>query len=81
MVTGSSSNPMLQGSNFARKGVIYVNFNARESLFASPYSSELVSNSTSQNFGILDVDAAMEWVHTNIKGKVLTYSLGCPRLT
>lgn len=67
MVTGSSSNPMLQGSNFARKGVIYVNFNARESLFASPYSSELVSNSTSQNFGILDVDAAMEWVHTNIK--------------
>lgn len=69
MVTGSSSNPVLQGSNFATKDAIYVNFNHRESVFASPYSSELMSESTSQNFGILDVEAAMEWIHTNIQGK------------
>ena len=75
MVTGSSSNPVLQGSNFATKDAIYVNFNYRESVFASPYSSELVDGSNSQNFGILDVEAAMEWIHANIQGK--RYCLKC----
>lgn len=65
MVTGSNSNPQLQGYNFARKGVIYVNFNTRESIFASPFSSEL--NGKSQNFGILDVNKAMDWIHDNIQ--------------
>lgn len=69
MVTGSSSNPTLQGSNFASKDAVYVNFNYREGLFASPYSSELVNATASQNFGILDVEAAMEWIYTNIQGK------------
>ncbi|EHL02021.1 putative Lipase 1 [Glarea lozoyensis 74030] len=64
MVTGSSSNTQLQGNNFARKGVIYVSFNHRESIFASPNSGEL---GESQNFGILDVEMAVEWVHRNIR--------------
>ncbi|KAH8660723.1 carboxylesterase [Tricladium varicosporioides] len=64
MVTGSSSNPQFQGNNFARKDVIMVSFNMRESIFASPNSAEL--NGTSQNFSILDVDKAMEWIHDNI---------------
>ncbi|KAL6704875.1 hypothetical protein ACN47E_007558 [Coniothyrium glycines] len=66
MVTGSSSNPQFQGNNFARKGVVYVSFNTRESIFAYPSSAELKSATDSQNFGILDVDKALEWVHDNI---------------
>lgn len=68
MVTGSSSNPQFQGNNFARKGVVFVSFNTRESVFAYPNSAELQSASDSQNFGILDVDKALEWIHDNIAG-------------
>ena len=68
MVTGSNSNPQIQGSNFARNGVVYVNFNTRESIFASPYSSELTDDDESQNFSILDVEKALEWVYDNIAG-------------
>lgn len=70
MVTGSSSNPLLQGNNFARKDVIFVTFNTRESIFAYPNSAEL--DGTSQNFGILDVGKAMTWIHDNIAGKKQT---------
>jgi hypothetical protein len=70
MVTGSNSNPQLQGNNFARNGVIYVNFNTRESIFASPYSAELQKDAESQNFSILDVEKALEWIHDNIRGKM-----------
>jgi carboxylesterase type B len=66
MVTGSSSNPGLVGSNFARKGVIFVSFNTRESLWAYPNSAELSNSKESQNFGILDVDKALQWVRDNI---------------
>ncbi|KAL1625752.1 hypothetical protein SLS54_003224 [Diplodia seriata] len=64
MVTGGSSNSQWQGSNFASKDVIYVNFNYRESIFGAPNAAEL--SGTSQNFNILDVDAALKWVHDNI---------------
>jgi len=69
MVTGSNSNPQLQGTNFARNGVVYVNFNTRESLFAAPNSAELESEgpNASQNFNILDVEKALDWVHDNIE--------------
>lgn len=69
MVTGSSSNPQFQGSNFARKGVVFVSFNARESIWASPNSAELEGTGESQNFGILDVEKAMEWIYDNIAGR------------
>lgn len=67
MVTGGSSNAQWQGFNFARNDVIYVNFNYRESIYASPNAPELQGES--QNFGILDVELAMEWIHDNIEGK------------
>lgn len=79
MVTGSSSNPQFQGNNFARKGVIYVSFNTRESIWAYPNSAELDEpgsgrhKNKSQNFGILDVEQALDWIHDNIAGE---YFLG-----
>lgn len=77
MVTGSNSNPQLQGTNFARNGVVYVNFNTRESIFASPHSAELkdANPDESQNFSILDVEKALDWVHENIRGKTLISQL------
>ncbi|GFN16565.1 hypothetical protein AtubIFM55763_008148 [Aspergillus tubingensis] len=65
MVTGGSSNAQWQGYNFARKDVIYVNFNYRESIYASPNAPELEGQS--QNFGIMDVDLAVQWVYDNIE--------------
>ncbi|KAJ9483796.1 hypothetical protein VN97_g9588 [Penicillium thymicola] len=65
MVTGGSSNAQWQGFNFARNDVIYVNFNYRESIYASPNAPELQGES--QNFGILDVELAMEWIYKNIE--------------
>lgn len=69
MVTGGSSNAQWQGYNFARKDVIYVNFNYRETLYASPNAPELEGKS--QNFGILDVELALQWAHDNIEGMSL----------
>jgi carboxylesterase type B len=66
MVTGSSSIPELQGNNFAKKDVIMVSLNTRESIYAYPFSSEL--HGTSQNFGLLDFEKGMEWIHDNIQG-------------
>jgi carboxylesterase type B len=66
MVTGGSSNAQWQGYNFARNDVIYVNFNYRESIYASPNAPELQGES--QNFGVLDVELALEWIHNNIEG-------------
>ncbi|CAP79982.1 hypothetical protein E8E15_006670 [Penicillium rubens] len=65
MVTGGSSNAQWQGHNFARNDVIYVNLNYRESIYASPNAPELQGES--QNFGILDVELALEWIHNNIE--------------
>lgn len=69
MVTGGSSNAQWQGYNFARNDVIYVNFNYRESIYASPNAPELQGQS--QNFGVLDVELAMEWIYQNIEGRLL----------
>ncbi|KAJ5556790.1 hypothetical protein N7494_000705 [Penicillium frequentans] len=65
MVTGGSSNAQWQGFNFARNDVIYVNFNYRESIYASPNAPELQGKA--QNFGILDVELAMKWIYDNIE--------------
>lgn len=71
MVTGSNSNPRYQGHNFARKGIVFVNINTRESIWGAPNSAELKAAhpNRSQNFEITDVDKAMEWIHDNIHGK------------
>ncbi|KAL6171404.1 hypothetical protein ACJQWK_02423 [Exserohilum turcicum] len=68
MVTGSSSDPRYIGTNFASSGVVFVSFNTRESTYAYPNSAELrdTKSNESQNFGILDVDKALQWVRDNI---------------
>ena len=76
MVTGGSSNAQWQGFNLARNDVIYVNFNYRESLYASPNAPEL--QGTSQNFGILDVELALEWIHNNIEGELFLVAFPTP---
>ncbi|KAJ4305790.1 hypothetical protein N0V90_001322 [Kalmusia sp. IMI 367209] len=48
------------------RGVIFVSFNTRESIFAYPNSAELRGSKESQNFGILDVNKALQWVRDNI---------------
>ena len=44
-----------------------VTFNYRLNIFGQPNAPQLVNSSTgSQNFGLLDIDAAVDWVHDNI---------------
>lgn len=42
-------------------------FNYRLNIFGQPNAPQLVNNTTSQNFGLLDLDAAVKWVYDNIK--------------
>jgi carboxylesterase type B len=46
--------------------VLVVTFNYRLNLFGQPNSPQLASATNSQNFGLLDLDAAVQWVHNNI---------------
>lgn len=41
-------------------------FNYRTNIFGQPNAPQLVSSSRSQNFGLLDLDAVVQWVHDNI---------------
>lgn len=64
MISGSNSDQLYNGTAFASNDIIYVALNHRSNLFGFPYARGL--NGTSQNFGILDVFAAVEWVQNNI---------------
>ncbi|KAG6836312.1 hypothetical protein H0H93_009232 [Arthromyces matolae] len=47
--------------------ITVVSFNYRLNIFNAPYAPQLVSNTTTpQNFGLLDIDAAIGWVYENI---------------
>jgi carboxylesterase type B len=46
--------------------VLVVTFNYRLNLFGQPNAPQLASTTNSQNFGILDLDAVVQWVHDNI---------------
>lgn len=41
-------------------------FNYRLNIFGQPNAPQLSNATTSQNFGLLDIDAAIQWVHDNI---------------
>jgi carboxylesterase type B len=46
--------------------ITLVSFNYRLNIFGQPNAPQLVNASQSQNFGLLDIRAAIEWVHANI---------------
>jgi carboxylesterase type B len=50
----------------ASKDLVFVSYNYRLSLWGYPHSSEIAATGQTQNLGLLDTRAAVEWVHKNI---------------
>ncbi|KAF5322551.1 hypothetical protein D9619_001575 [Psilocybe cf. subviscida] len=65
---GTSNLPTYIGQNFVRDNddITIVTFNYRLNIFGQPNAPQLVSSNRSQNFGLLDLDAVVQWVHDNI---------------
>lgn len=65
---GSSGMAVYGGENVARHGAIYVNFNYRVGILGFMVHPELTreQGGHSGNYGYLDQNAALEWVHDNI---------------
>lgn len=63
-----SNSTIYIGNNFVRDNddITIVSFNYRLNIFGQPNSPQLVSKTASQNFGLLDLDAAITWVDDNI---------------
>jgi len=67
-VEGSGSVPIYDGSAFARNDIIVVTINYRLNAFGFLAHPELSAegNGHSGNYGIMDMVAALQWVHDNI---------------
>ncbi|KAF8161400.1 carboxylesterase [Crassisporium funariophilum] len=67
-VFGTSNIPTYNGQNFVRDNddLTIVTFNYRLNIFGQPNAPQLASTKNSQNFGLLDIEAAIQWVHANI---------------
>jgi len=65
---GTSNLPTYDGRFIVRDNddVTVVTFNYRLNIFGQPNAPQLVNTTASQNFGLLDIDAAVQWVHDNI---------------
>ncbi|KAF8521224.1 carboxylesterase [Hysterangium stoloniferum] len=65
---GTSNTDFYQGQNLVRDNddVLLVTMNYRTNIFGAPNAPQLVDPNISQNFGMLDVDLAIQWVHNNI---------------
>ena len=46
--------------------VLVVSFNYRLNIFSQPNAPQLDKPGEAQNFGLLDIDAGVKWVHDNI---------------
>lgn len=69
LVAGSGSEPRYAGMAMARRGMICVTANYREGIFgffAHPELSKETAYKGSGNYGFLDQQAAVRWVHENI---------------
>ena len=69
LVAGSTSEPRQDGANLASKGVLVVSMNYRLGIFGFLAHPELTRESAqraSGNYGLMDMIAALEWVHRNI---------------
>jgi para-nitrobenzyl esterase len=68
-MSGSSNCDIYDGSEMAKKGVIFVSINYRVGVFgfmAHPELSKESNSNSSGNYGILDQIAALKWVQQNI---------------
>jgi para-nitrobenzyl esterase len=68
-VNGGSSPAVYDGSQFARRGVVFVSFNyrlGRFGFFAHPALTKESPNGPLGNYGFMDQIAAMRWVQANI---------------
>ncbi|EKM81264.1 hypothetical protein AGABI1DRAFT_112934 [Agaricus bisporus var. burnettii JB137-S8] len=65
---GTSNFPTYDGQFFVRDNddVTLVTFNYRLNVFGQPHAPQLANSTTGVNFGLLDIDAAIQWVHDNI---------------
>jgi carboxylesterase type B len=63
-----SNTVFYEGQNIVRDNddVLVVTFNYRMNIFGQPNAPQLSSTPSSQNFGLLDQRAAVEWLHANI---------------
>ena len=69
LMAGSGSEPRYAGLAMARRGMICVTANYREGIFgffAHPELSKETAYKGSGNYGFLDQQAAIRWVHENI---------------
>jgi para-nitrobenzyl esterase len=67
--TGSGGSPVYDGTNLARKGdVVVVTLNHRLNIFGHLYLARIggTEYAESGNLGLLDLVAALRWVHINI---------------
>jgi len=68
-VAGASDEPRYDGASLAQKGIVVVTANYRLNIFGFFADSELTAESpykASGNYGLLDQNAALRWVHKNI---------------
>lgn len=65
---GTSNFAAYDGTNFVRDhdDITIVTINYRTNIFGQPNAPQLASTSQTQNFGLLDIEAAIRWVHDNI---------------
>lgn len=49
----------------AAKGIVFASYNYRLSLWAWPHATEIAEAGETQNFGLLDTRAAVEWIQNN----------------
>ncbi|HVS13456.1 MAG TPA: carboxylesterase family protein [Thermoanaerobaculia bacterium] len=70
LTRGSGANPVYDGTNLAKRGVVVVTVNYRLGAFGYLAHAELSAESehgSSGNYGVLDQIAALRWVQQNIE--------------
>ncbi|KAG9119608.1 hypothetical protein FRC07_005295, partial [Ceratobasidium sp. 392] len=65
--SGASSDPKIDGTFLAARGIVFASINYRLSLFGFPHAKELQDKGQTQNLGLLDVRFAVEWMRDNVE--------------